>query len=118
MAMLIQDCNTKSNFFVRAFTILLYVVIPVGAFLFPVFLLMIFIVHQKPYIIFETGLIELLFLFVPMFFIIITKAKNTGRYTIGIKLMFFGLILFGLFFGVIFVKVLLTVLGAFLGSMG
>ena len=116
--MLIQENNKQKNHFIRAFSVLLYAPIPIGAFLLTPFLLMVFIYHQKPDILFGTGIIEALFLLVPIFIITLTQPKHSGRYALAIRLFIFGLISFGLLIGIIFLKVLLTLLGAFLSATG
>ena len=105
-----SDQNPE-NIIARLFFVLMYILVPIGAFLFPPFIFTLLIYHRQ---VIMMGIIESLFLVVPILFITLAKPKQDKKIWNIIRLFILGLFLFAIFFAVIFV----TILPAFLGAMG
>jgi hypothetical protein len=111
--MFVQDINDqkKENIFIRSLFVLSYVLIPIGAFLFPPSIFTLLIYHKQ---VIMMLILEFLFLVVPILFLTLAKPKQNKDFLIIIRLFILGLFLFAIFFAVIFVKIL----PVFFGAMG
>jgi len=104
------DNNQKTdNIFIRLLFVLVYILIPIGAFLFPPFIFTLLIYHKQ---VIMSGILEFLFLIVPILFVTFARPKRDMRFWIFFRLFIFGLFLFAIFFAVLFVKILPALLGA------
>ena len=105
-----NDQKTENNS-IRLLFVLVYILIPIGAFLFPPFIFTLLIYHKQ---VIMTGVLEFLFLVVPLLFVTLAKPKQSDGLWLFTKLFILGLFLFAIFFAAIFIKIL----PAFFGTMG
>jgi hypothetical protein len=96
---------------IRLFYVLMYILVPIGAFLFPAFIFTLLIYHRQAI---KMGIVECILLVVPILFITLTKPKQDKKIGNIIRLCVLGLFLFAIVFAVLF-TILLPV---FLGAMG
>jgi hypothetical protein len=106
-----DDGQKPENIFVRLLSVVAYILVPIGTFLFPPFVFTLLIYHKQMVMM---GILEFLFLIVPILFVTLVKPKHTNESMIIIRLFILGLFIFAIFFAVIFMKVL----PAFFGAMG
>ena len=106
--MFVQGDNNRKT---EALFILVYIFVPIGAFLFPPFIFTLLLYHGQAIMM---GILEFLFLVVPILFVTLAKPKQNNNLWIIIRLFIFGLFLFAVFFAVLFIKAL----PAFFGAMG
>jgi hypothetical protein len=113
MPMLVRgDADQKpESIFARLLFILACILIPIGAFLFPIFIFELLIYHEH---VAMMGVLEFIFVVVPLLSTAFARAGQNENLWIIIKLFIFGLFLFAVFFAVNFVKVL----PLFFGAMG
>jgi hypothetical protein len=113
MSMFVQSNNgdKTENIFIRSLCVLGYILILIGGFIFPIFIFTLLIYHEGVLMI---GILEFIFLVIPILFLTLARSKINRNFGIIIKLFIFGLFLFAIYLVVFFLKVL----PAFLGAMG